>query len=72
MSANPRDGLYYKPGQTHDIKNHYISDGSQFATGGAEHPSLTILTLAIRQTEHIAKQMSEKAIYEVKSWARYI
>jgi len=58
MSEKPADGVVDKFGQTHDIKNLYISDGSQFTTGGAENPTLTIVTLAIRQADHIAKQMS--------------
>jgi choline dehydrogenase-like flavoprotein len=51
-----------KWGQTHDIKNLFISDGSQFTTGGAENPTLTIVTLAIRQADHIADQMKSNAI----------
>ena len=62
MSANPRDGVCNKWGQTHDIDNLFISDGSQFTTGGAENPTLTIVSLAIRQAEYITKQMTEKAI----------
>ena len=62
MSANARDGVVNKWGQTHDIKNLFVSDGSQFTTGGAENPTLTIVTLAIRQSEYIAEQMRTKAI----------
>ncbi len=49
-------------GQTHDIANLFISDGSQFTTGGSENPTLTIVTLAIRQADYIAKQMSQRSI----------
>ena len=52
MSENPRDGVVNKHGQTHDIKNLFVSDGSQFTTGGAENPTLTIVTLAIRQADY--------------------
>ena len=62
MSANPRDGVVNKWGQTHDIKNLFVSDGSQFTTGGAENPTLTIVTLALRQAEYIADQMSKNQI----------
>jgi choline dehydrogenase-like flavoprotein len=62
ISENPRDGVANKWGQTHDIKNLFISDGSQFTTGGAENPTLTIVTLAIRQAEHIAEQMGKGEI----------
>lgn len=62
MSAKAKDGVCNKWGQTHDIGNLFISDGSQFTTGGAENPTLTIVTLAIRQAEHIAGQMSAGAL----------
>jgi choline dehydrogenase-like flavoprotein len=62
MSANPRDGVVNKHGQTHDVKNLFVSDGSQFTTGGSENPTLTIVALAIRQAEYIANQMSRGEI----------
>lgn len=62
MSARARDGVCDKWGRTHDVPNLFISDGSQFTTGGAENPTLTIVTLAIRQAEHIARRMGERAI----------
>jgi choline dehydrogenase-like flavoprotein len=62
MSENPRDGVVNKWGQTHDVKNLFVSDGSQFTTGGAENPTLTIVSLAIRQAERIADQMGKKEI----------
>jgi choline dehydrogenase-like flavoprotein len=58
MSENPRDGVVNKWGQTHDIPNLFVSDGSQFTTGAAENPTLTIVALAIRQADHIAGEMS--------------
>jgi len=57
MSDKPEDGVCNAFGQTHDINNLFISDGSQFTTGGAENPTLTIVSLAIRQADYIAKQM---------------
>ena len=59
MSAKARDGVVNKWGQTHDIKNLFVSDGSQFTTGAAENPTLTIVALAIRQAERIASEMSK-------------
>jgi len=58
MSANPRDGVVNKWGRTHDVPNLFVSDGSQFTTGAAENPTLTIVALAIRQADHIAGEMS--------------
>ena len=62
MGASAKDSVCNAYGQTHDIANLFISDGSQFTTGGAENPTLTIVTLAIRQAEYIAKQMTARAI----------
>ena len=62
MSANPRDGVVNKWGQTHDIANLFVSDGSVFTTGGAENPTLTIVSLAIRQADYIAEQMGQGTI----------
>jgi choline dehydrogenase-like flavoprotein len=62
MSANARDGVVNSHGQTHDIKNLFVSDGSQFTTGAAENPTLTIVALAVRQAEYIADQMSKNNI----------
>jgi choline dehydrogenase-like flavoprotein len=62
MSEKASDGVVNKWGQTHDIKNLFVSDGSQFTTGAAENPTLTIVALAIRQADYIAEQMGQKSI----------
>jgi choline dehydrogenase-like flavoprotein len=62
MGASAKDSVCNSYGQTHDIANLFISDGSQFTTGGAENPTLTIVTLAIRQAEYIGRQMSARNI----------
>lgn len=62
MSARPEDGVVNGHGQAHDVKNLFVSDGSQFTTGGAENPTLTIVSLAIRQAEYIADQMAKNEI----------
>jgi choline dehydrogenase-like flavoprotein len=58
MSEKPEDGVVNKHGQAHDVPNLFVSDGSQFTTGAAENPTLTIVALAIRQAEYIAAEMS--------------
>ena len=57
MSANARDGVVNSDGRVHDMPNLYVSDGSQFTTGAACNPTLTIVALAIRQAKHIADRM---------------
>ena len=51
-----------KFGQAHDVKNLFVSDGSQFTSGAACNPTLTIVSLAIRQADHIAGAMQRKEI----------
>jgi choline dehydrogenase-like flavoprotein len=62
MSERPEDGVVNKFGQSHEIANLFVSDGSQFTTGAAENPTLTIVALAIRQADHIAEQMGKGEI----------
>lgn len=59
MSEKPRDGVVNRWGQAHDIPNLFVSDGSQFTTGAAENPTLTIVALAIRQAGHIAGELKK-------------
>lgn len=62
MSEKARDGVVNKWGQAHDVNNLFVSDGSQFTTGAAENPTLTIVALAIRQADFIAGEMSKNNI----------
>jgi len=62
MSEKPRDGVVNKNGQTHDIKNLFVSDGSQFTTSAACNPTLTIVALAIRQADYIGGAMQRNEI----------
>lgn len=62
MSESPRDGVVNRWGQTHDIKNLFISDGSQFTSGAGCNPTLTIVALAIRQADYIRGQMAQNAL----------
>ena len=62
MSADPRDGVTNAWGQTHDIKNLFISDGSAMTTAGSANPTLTIVALALRQAEYISREMKAQKI----------
>src|SRR5262249_3355099 len=62
MSVDPRDGVTNAWGQTHDIKNLFISDGSVLTTPGSANPTLTIVALALRQAEYIAQEMKRGSV----------
>lgn len=57
MAAKAEDGVLDGNGRAHEVKNLFIADGSNFTTGGACNPTLTIVALAIRQADFMAKQM---------------
>jgi choline dehydrogenase-like flavoprotein len=61
MSARAEDGVVDGWGRAHDVPNLFVSDGSVMTTGGSANPTLTIVALAIRQGEHIAKEISAGA-----------
>jgi choline dehydrogenase-like flavoprotein len=56
MSADPREGVTNAYGQSHDLKNLFISDGSALPTAGAANPTLTIVALALRQADYIDQE----------------
>ena len=62
MSENPDDGVTNRWGRVHDIPNLFVSDGSVFSSSGAGNPTLTIVSLAIRQADHIAESMAKKEL----------
>ena len=39
-----------------------MSDGSQFTSGAACNPTLTIVSLAIRQADNMARMMEQREI----------
>ena len=48
-------------GQTWDVGNLVLMDGSIFASGAHKNPTLTILALALRASERLAAQMKSGA-----------
>jgi len=62
MSRDPRDGVVNAHGQAHDIRNLFVSDGSAMSTPSSANPTLTIVALALRQAEYIAREMNARAI----------
>ena len=57
MSKNPRDGVVNQFGQSHDLPNLFVSDGSQFTSSACCNPTLTIVALGLRQAEYLAEQL---------------
>lgn len=49
-------------GQTHDVDNLFISDGSLFPTSGCANPTLTIISLMLRQADYLEEQLKSNSI----------
>jgi choline dehydrogenase-like flavoprotein len=62
MGEDPTTSVCNPWGQTHDIDNLFISDGSLFPTSGCANPTLTIISLVLRQADHIESELKAGTI----------
>lgn len=62
MGDDPNTSVVNRWGQSHDVENLFIADGSVFPTSTSENPSLTISALAIRQAHHIMERMAQQEL----------
>ena len=58
MANDPRQGVTDPFGRVHGIDNLYIAGSSLFPTSGWANPTLTIVALALRTADHIAKRLA--------------
>jgi choline dehydrogenase-like flavoprotein len=57
MGADPEHSLLDRFNRMHEVPNVYVVDGSAFPSASEKNPTLTILALAWRATDHLAEQM---------------
>ena len=62
MGDDPKRFVTNRWGQTHDVSNLIIADGSLHCTSGVTNPTLTILTLAMRNGMHLAEEVSKRNV----------
>lgn len=62
MGNDPKRSVLNKWCQSHDIKNLFVVDGASFVTCGWQNPTMTILSLSMRASEYLARQMQERNI----------
>lgn len=53
MHRDPRRGVVDENGRLHGISNVFVAGSSIFPTGGCANPTLTIVALALRLTDHL-------------------
>jgi choline dehydrogenase-like flavoprotein len=59
MGDDSKTSVTNSYGQTHDVKNLFIADGSIFVSAGNQNPTWTILALAMRGTEYLAEELKK-------------
>jgi choline dehydrogenase-like flavoprotein len=62
MGDNPRTSVTNQWQQTWDVKNLYIADGAVFASNADKNPTLTIMALAWRASDHILGSLRRKEL----------
>jgi choline dehydrogenase-like flavoprotein len=62
MGADATASVLNQFGQTWDVRNVYVLDGAAFASNPCKNPTLTILALACRGSEHLALGLKNREI----------
>ncbi len=61
MSASPRQGVVDADCKVHSVANLYVGGSAVFPTSGANTPTLTIVTLALRLADHLSAVLDRAA-----------
>ena len=59
MGADPKTSVTNKWGQTWDVKNLFITDGGPFCSNADKNPTLTIMALAWRASDHLLDELKK-------------
>lgn len=62
MGDDPKRSVLNKWSQSHDHKNLFVVDGAGFTSAGWQNPTMTILALSMRASEHLAESMRRQEI----------
>jgi choline dehydrogenase-like flavoprotein len=56
MGTDPKTSVTNSFGQTHDVKNLFVVDGSIFVSAGCQNPTWTILALSWRASDYLKEE----------------
>jgi choline dehydrogenase-like flavoprotein len=57
MGADPKTSVTNKWQQTWDVKNLFLTDGAPFVSNADKNPTLTIMALAWRASDHLVEEL---------------
>ncbi|GAC1419908.1 MAG: GMC family oxidoreductase [Acidobacteriaceae bacterium] len=60
MGDDPKRSVLNKWCQSHDHKNLFVVDGASFTSAGWQNPTMTILSLSMRASEHLASELGKQ------------
>jgi choline dehydrogenase-like flavoprotein len=58
MHPDPEHGVVDTDARVHGVANLYLAGSSVFPTGGIANPTLTLVALALRLADHLAKELA--------------
>ncbi|HXW04543.1 MAG TPA: GMC family oxidoreductase [Vicinamibacterales bacterium] len=59
MGSSAKTSVLNQFQQCHDVSNLFVMDGSCFVSSGCQNPTLTIMALAVRSTDHLLESMKK-------------
>ena len=62
MGNDPKRSVLNRWNQSHDHKNLFVVDGAAFTSAGWQNPTMTILALSMRASEHLAEEMQKRNV----------
>ena len=62
MGTDPKTSVLTPHQNTHDIRNLFVLDGSGFPSVAWQNPTLTIMSLAVRASDHIMDQFKRQEL----------
>ena len=62
MGSDPKTSVTNSFGQTHDVKNLFVVDGSIFVSASCQNPTWTILALCWRAMDYLKEEMRTSRI----------
>ena len=59
MGSDPKQSVLNQFQQAHDVKNLFVMDAAGFPSGACQNPTLTIMAMAVRSTDHLMDELKK-------------
>jgi choline dehydrogenase-like flavoprotein len=59
MGSDPKQSVLNQFQQAHDVRNLYVMDAAGFPSGGCQNPTLTIMAMTVRSTDHLMEELKK-------------